>query len=318
MLRLVACVFGLSLAACTPLPPAPEAPGIAETACAARRLPATEVQASVDRGMLKLPATINGQPVRLVFDTGANATLLLWENTAERLGLAVGGNGSGEIPMGMVPVRRTMVSALSIGSLTLKGVGTAVLPERDDAGAEGHLGVFLLDQGDLLHRLPESTRVTIIDGQGCQAFIATAEAGGAAEVVRVPVLTNPADGIKGHMLGRLVVEGVALNALIDTGATLSFLTQRGYERLREPAPRIGSIRLRLIDGRSSEHGLHGFDAVAFGGLAPRPMAMAVIPESALTAGLGVEAIIGADILFAQPALFSSEASAIYFLVPREP
>lgn len=272
---------------------------------------ASVIPAEMVDGLLVIPAAVNGQPVKLRLDTGANDLLLLWENAARALAIRSRPTGSGQMAVGDVPLRRGFVGELSIGALSWRDLEAAILPARTGTGADGHLGVDLLEAGDLIHRLPMSPLLMIIEARGCQENIASGLMEEGTRIARVPVARVMEGNIRGHMIATLTVNGKALRALVDTGSTVTAVTEAGLARIGGSAPEVGSVRVRTIDGTVHRHGVRRFDSVAFGPLRRDDPALLVVPDSRLTRDLAVEAYVGADILFAQPAMISAEAGTIY-------
>lgn len=301
------------LAACA-TDPGPDAGPIP---CGGDTLSATAVPAQLADGLLVVSAEVNGQPARLRVDTGANLLLMLWENAARDLGVPTRPAGRGDTLAGAVRVRQGEVSELRLGSLALSDVPVAVLPQRSGTGAEGQLGVLLLELGDLLHGLPRVPTAVLIESEGCEQALLAALAGGPGEVVAVPLTQPHREAGNGYLFATLEVEGTPLTALIDTGMTATALTQAGLKRLGRARPVLRRTQVRNIDGRTAPAELRRFAHVAFGPLKAREAELLVLPDGALTRRFGIEAFIGADLLMTQPALISARSRTLYLWMPAE-
>lgn len=311
--RLAASLLTVALlGACAAVPEPPAS----SDACRARPFKATTVPAQLVDGLLVVPAAVNRKPVRLRIDTGANLLLMLWSNAARDLGVQSRAAGLGDTLAGAVAVREGTVATLDLGDLSFADVPTAVLPQRTGTGAEGQLGVLLLETGDLLHGFPFLPTMALIDAEGCQREVLRAMADDRFDVVAVP-LTQPFRDIgNGYLFATLEVEGRPLAAMVDTGMTATALTEAGLARVGADRPVRDTVLVRNIDGNTTQGEIHRFTEVAFGPRRARDVDLIVLPDSPLTRRFGIEAFVGSDILFSQPALISLDAGAVFLLLPR--
>lgn len=313
----LAAVLSVTAALLTGCAPQPEA-GRTADACRDRAFRAAAVPARLVDGLLVLPGRVNGQPVRLRVDTGANLLLMLWANAARQLGVATSAAGHGDTLAGAVAMRQGTVETLEIGDLVFSGLVTAVLPQRTDTGAEGQLGVILLETGDLMHGFPLQPLAMLIDAEGCEREVLGALGGGQLPVVTVPLTQPFRDSANAYLFATLDVEGQPLLAMLDTGMTATALTQAGLTRVGRDRPLVARTEVRNIDGRLAPGEIRRFATVRFGPLGARDANLLVLPDSALTRRFGIEAFVGADLLFAQPALISAKSRTLYLLLPPRP
>lgn len=93
---------------------------------------------------------VNGQPVRIIFDTGSDLPIVLFSTTAERLGLKVlPPDLSGHLKPGEVRVRLTEECRLDIGTTNLKTAVSVVELPSYLRGLDGIFGWPLIRQNIL-------------------------------------------------------------------------------------------------------------------------------------------------------------------------
>ncbi len=193
----------------------------------------TSVALSGDDGLWTVPASVDGKPVRLVLDTGAERSVIT-RAAVERLGLRrdewvsslVRGVGGIEwqanavmrsFEIGGLPLRRLGVSP----ALTFVVAPLASLAAFSDPPA-GLLGADYLSRFDL-ELDPAGQSLTLYSVDAC---------GAGAIAWKVPHLEVPALRPRPTVLLVPVrVDGLVLAAQLDTGASVSLLTPRGMARL---------------------------------------------------------------------------------------
>ncbi|MGH7736643.1 MAG: aspartyl protease family protein [Candidatus Tyrphobacter sp.] len=182
-------------------------------------LPAQFTYQGVTTGDIVLHATIGGQSVDLVLDSGST-DFNLDPGAAARLGLTVTGKRRGSVG-GPLDVSQTIVPEMTIGPLTMRNVAFTVLPVEDigDEGARpvgligcdffqsAIVGVDFKDRTLTLY--PRST----FDPQ-------------ALGLVAVPIRTNNCVPEVAAM-----IEGVHGLFLVDTGADLTLLSHSYLRKL---------------------------------------------------------------------------------------
>lgn len=182
-----------------------------------------ELPIKVDRNQALVQAEINGQPVRFLMDTGSDKTLI-WRGAAEGLGLRAVpmdgvvfyGVGGGE------EAKITTVRDLKLGSAAARDIRMIVI---GPAGAikspryVGLLGADLLLQNDIELDFANGV-VRLMKPNGCQGD----------EVVYWNKPYSVANIIPSNSGTGLYIEvslnGKKIEALMDTGATRTTVTQR--------------------------------------------------------------------------------------------
>lgn len=197
--------------------------GFAALACPAP--PLTSVPLTVERGTLSVPVTSNGQPARLVLDTGAQRSVLA-KAAMERLGVTLDGwvattmSGVG----GVERHRNAVPSAMTLDGVALarntRGRDLSLAVARLAIGAfDGLLGRDLLAAFAFNLDLP---------ARALRLHAPCPDPRPPYPARGLPV-TNPADTA---LVLRARLDGVAVGALLDTGAAVF-----GADRAGNGAPR---------------------------------------------------------------------------------
>lgn len=137
----VAFVVGSPVYAQAPAPPVPLVRAAIRAESGSVTVPIT-----LKAGHIHLDATVNGKPVRLVFDSGAGANILTPE-AAARLGIRGDGpparaSGGG----GTVEVQRSRIGSLSVGDAVLENEVTYLIPLPAELECDGLIGHGLLNR----------------------------------------------------------------------------------------------------------------------------------------------------------------------------
>jgi predicted aspartyl protease len=254
---------------------------------------ATTLPIETHRNMLFVHVTINGEPVKLLVDTGAEKTLLT-EATIERLHLprdythATRTYGIGDataawdalLPDGMVlggvqfPVDRVTVGRFGIANV---GGDTA----------DGLLGADILLAFDLDLDLPKGQLSLYRARRQCpdaappwpQPYIDVAGVATRHDRLMVP----------------FELDGVSGLAIMDTGAQLSSISERLAERMGVAADALSADRTVMAHGAAPNQvavRVHQFRELRVG---PAVMAAPALPVVPMTSGMG-DALVGADFL----------------------
>lgn len=213
-----------------------------------------EFEAPDYRPIVKVRINGSKEYLRFVLDTGSGMSVLS-EETARRLNLkpvargglarAVGGGGRFEIVYGYV-------NALDLGDIRVSNVPVYIRHFFDEHNkVDGYLGIAAL--GRMLTAVDYGTRrITIVrqrnDGVTLGQAI-DAQGKGLAESIDarpgidVPVRTTAS----GFLSGEIFIEGInrPLNFIIDTGATVSVLSER-MAALEEAQPFLMPGRMRVF------------------------------------------------------------------------
>jgi predicted aspartyl protease len=198
-----------------------------------------EVPASLADGFVEVPAMVDGRPARFLLDTGAQ-DMLVTPEAAARLGLApdparmtrlLGTGGEGRAP-------NAWLAGLHVGDATLARRSVPVVALPSPLTADGLLGAPLLAAYDLDLDLVDG-RVGLFQVEGCAA-----NASLLPPPFAVVPLTLTADGVPSIPV---VVNGVRLVALLDTGSRATALTPAAAARVRAPRLAEGGTA-RGVDG----------------------------------------------------------------------
>ena len=195
--------------------------------------------ASLADGFVEVPATVDGKAARFLLDTGAE-DMLVTPQAAARLALApdpahmtrlLGTGGEGR-------ASNVWLTGLRVGDATLARRSVPVVALPPPLAADGLLGAPLLAAYDVDLDLVDG-HVGLFHVEGC-----TADAPLLTPPFTVVPLTLSADGVPSIPV---VVNGVRLVALLDTGSRATALTPGAAARAR--VPRLpGGGTARGVDG----------------------------------------------------------------------
>jgi len=300
----------LGLGACAANPPDPYGPNASGICPLIRE---TTMPIEMHRNMLFVTVQIQGQPVKLLVDTGAERTLLT-EETVERLHLprdythATRTYGIGNptaawdaiLPHGMVlgnvhfPVERVTVGRFGITHIA------------GDA-ADGLLGADILLAFDLDLDLPK---------QELTLYRARRQCPNAAPPWQEPYL-----GLAGvatrrdRLLVPIELDGVSGMAVVDTGAQLSSISETMAERMGVAASVLSNDHTVMAHGAAPNQiavHVHRFRELRVG---PSVIEGPTLPVVPMTGGMG-DALVGADFLKGRRAWLSYSTHRI-FVTPLE-
>lgn len=181
-----------------------------------------ELPAAFPRGLVELPATVDGESARFLLDTGSE-NMLVTPGAAARLGLApdparrtllLGTGGDAQAP-------NAWLAGVRLGGVALARRSVAVAPLPGPVDADGLLGAPLAAAYDLDLDLVAG-KVGLVSVEGCAA---------GAPLLPPPFtvvrLTVTADGTA---TVPVTVNGVTLTALLDTGSAWTALTPAAARR----------------------------------------------------------------------------------------
>ncbi len=300
----------LGLAACAADPPDPYGPDASGVCPLIRE---TTMPIEMHRNMLFVTVQIQGQPVKLLVDTGAERTLLT-EDTVQRLHLprdythATRTYGIGDataawdalLPKGMVLGNvQFPVDRVTVGRFGIAHVG-------GDA-ADGLLGADILLAFDLDLDLPK---------QELTLYRARRQCPNAAPPWQEPYLnvagvTTRAD----RLLVPFELDGVSGMAVVDTGAQLSSVSERMAERMGVAANVLSNDHTVMAHGAAPNQiavPVHRFRELRVGPAVIEGPALPVVP---MTGGMG-DALVGADFLKGRRTWLSYSTHRI-FVTPLE-
>jgi len=297
----------LALTACATDPGARRADGT----CPLIRL--AEMPVEAHGNMLSVRATIDGGPVTLLVDTGAERTLLT-EAAVERLRLprdehhATRTYGIGrstaswdaKLPGGIVlggthfPVDSVTVGRFTMGEVT-------------GGGADGLLGADILLAFDIDLDMPARHMTLYRARRDCPDA--------------VPPWSEPYVSVAGidtrrdRLLVPFELDGVAGMGVLDTGAQLSSISERMTLRMGLLPNDLAKDRTVMAHGAAPDHvpvRLHQFREFRVGAALMRGPTLPVVP---MTSGMG-DALVGADFLQGRR-VWLSFATHRVFVAPLE-
>ncbi len=206
-----------------------------------------------NRPILQVRVNGNKEMLRFVLDTGSGMSVLS-EQTAKKLGLkpvaqgglarAVGGEGRFEIVYGYL-------NSMELGDVRIENVPVYIRHFYDAHNpVDGYLGIAALSR--LLTAVDYGTRrLTLVRqrGKNDMSMVVDLPAKGAPDSIEVrpgvdvPVRTTSS----GFMSGEVMIDGIRqpLNFIIDTGATVTVLSERAAS-MKEAVGFIQGQRMRVF------------------------------------------------------------------------
>ena len=205
----------LLLGACTAIDPASE---LAAPGCAL--VPLGQVPVEVVADVPIVTVAIGGVPVRMILDTGATLTVIAPALAAQLRLAQTGPAVVMEAAGGRTQAIPVLLPDVQIGQVRLRGV-PAIAGRALGGVSDGVLGLSLLRAFELDLDLPNRT-LTLYQVRRCDRL--------------APPWTGPyealptARSVQGQMVMPISVNGTVLQAVIDTGNSLTFITRQGAER----------------------------------------------------------------------------------------
>lgn len=227
-----------------------------------------EVAASLADGFVEVPAVVQGQPARFLLDTGAG-DMLVTPEAAARLGLApdpshgtrlLGTGGEGRAP-------NAWLAGLRVGGAAVTARSVPVAPLPAPIAEDGLLGAPLLAAYDLDLDLVAGV-VGLVEVADCAPGTPLL----APPFASVPLVLTP-DRTPAIPV---VVNGVRLTALLDTGSRATSLTPEAAARVRARSLGRGGTT-RGVDGELVAFRLAQVATLAVGWDVQRDVQIAVAP-----------------------------------------
>ncbi len=268
-----------------------------------------------------LKVRINGSKefLRFVLDTGSGMSVLS-EETARKLGLrpvargglarAVGGGGRFEIVYGYL-------DAIDIGEVRVTNVPVYIRHFFDENNpVDGYLGIAAIsrlrttvDYGNHLMTLSRQQNLTpkTITTEGTKNPVEAASPPG----INVPVRTTSS----GFLSGEVAIEGLRkpLNFIIDTGATVSVLSERAAA-MDELQPFIQRAKMRVYGaaGVTEDVRTASLPRIAFGSFSREKVEAAILDLEPVneTAGFLQSGILGGNFLRHYRIIFDFEKGVV--------
>jgi len=284
--------------------------------------PAGEMQMRIMREQAFVPLMVNNTKLNLLLDTGDFVTALTPE-AVTRLALPESNQPSLQMTGIGGAYQAPIVQAADVQYLThhLNNLPFAVLPDsefRPDEGTDGLFGANFLSAFQVELDFPGKRLRFYEHAAGCAANAPA----WTAHATRLPATDA------GHQLLLIPVRvnGVELNALIDTGSEDTSITKDAAERLGITSAAMKGDNEIIEEGlgESSER-LHRFASITVGGAtfanpvlavddAPSPLQANIetASRSALPTGhLTIDVILGANYLFKTRLFLDYRAGAVY-------
>lgn len=209
------------------------APG-ADARCRLQKVATLEV--SLDQHAPLVKGSIEGKPVDMLLDTGAQFTVLT-RRTADRLGLVLGATAASYVGIGGESrAYRTRVDSISFGPIKWGATWLHVTHDSEAISGFGALiGANLLFQRDVELHFAEG-QVRLFAPEGCDdAFIGYWSRN--ASVVAIE--PYPPGDLRAVV--KVELNGKPMRALVDSGATHSFLDLGAARRLGLDPVRDGAV-----------------------------------------------------------------------------
>jgi tetratricopeptide (TPR) repeat protein len=249
---------------------------------------------------------INGTPVRFIVDSGAFFSTL-GPAVAHQLNLhttalppefqlrGIGGSADASI---------TKVNELKLAGMPLKGI--VFIVGGSDTGTAGLIGQNVLGLRDVEYDLQHGA-VRLMQAKEC-ADANLAYWAGDRPVSVLPI--ERTDDNNRHTIGTVLVNGVKLRAIFDTGAGRAMITQQAARRagIKLDGPNVQHVGYsRGIGGRQVPILRTTFDSIDVGGEKLRNVTLEI-------GDFGIEAdmLIGVDFFLAHRVYVSNEFQKMYF------
>jgi len=274
-----------------------------------------------DRPLIKIRVNGSKEYLRFVLDTGSGMSVLS-EETARKIGVkpvahgglarAIGGGGRFEIVYGYL-------DSMDIGELRVTNVPVYIRHFFDEANpVDGYLGISAL--GRLLTSVDYGTRkLSLIRKRNLEvetaaaATLKAAKAEPARPGINFPVRTTAS----GFLSGEVLIDGIGkpLNFIIDTGATISVLSERAAA-LEEARPFIqpGNMRVFGAAGVAENVKTAALPRVNIGSYSREKINAAVLDLDPVneTAGFLQSGILGGNFLRHYRVIFDFERGIVRF------
>jgi predicted aspartyl protease len=271
---------------------------LALSACqdvACTRVPVATLKLMDEPSGLYVAAVIDGQPAKLLLDTGSPMSLLTSE-TVHRLGLytehmlddsdvligyAIEGIG------GRRHTDLAWTRKVELGASPVLGVHFRVVLSRNtgwDPTGDGILGMDMLSRYDL----------DMDVGHGRLALYQPGELCAPPAAAQAHTMTRPQDmGLAGPRLA-VTIGGQAFEALIDTGAQRSSIMSHAAGRLGPPPEGPGApFEIYGVGTGHITAAMRSFDGISVGGIALPRLQMAVVGAPGFNQ---LDVILGEDVL----------------------
>jgi predicted aspartyl protease len=276
-----------------------------------------------NRPILKIRVNGSKTPLRFVLDTGSGMSVLS-EETARKLGIksvargglarAVGGGGRFEIVYGFI-------NTLDIGDIRVENIPVYIRHFHDmQTPVDGYLGIAALAR--LVTAVDYGNRqMTLVRPRNAPDVATAVERLSSRDItpgiarpgIDVPVRTTAS----GFLSGEITIEGIKkpLNFIIDTGATVSVLSERAAE-LDDAIAFIQENRMRVFGaaGVAENVKIALLPKVIVGGYSREKINAAVLDLEPIneTAGFQQSGILGGNFLRHFRLIFDFQRAIVRF------
>ena len=251
-------------------------------------VPLAAVPVQVRHNLLLVTADIDGNPARLVVDTGAERTTLT-ESAVQRLHLQRDGHRTRAVGIGGVSANQdAKVSGIRLGGTRFPmesvPVGQFALPPLPSGPIDGLLGADILLAFDVDLNIP-AHQLTLYRVRTCPIAVPPFPA----------IDVSGVSARRDRMLVPITVNGVSGQAVLDTGSQISAISQEMARRAGVTSAVLAHDPAITLHGASPHPvrvPIQRFHSMTIGGepvLYPR---LAVVPDGG---GLG-DGLIGADFI----------------------
>ena len=251
---------------------------------------------------------INGKPARILLDTGAYQTKMML-STAERLGLAPTSTGKYSYGVGGAAVNyETHLSDLSMGDFH---TGRTKIPVLDAPGLgktfDVIVGADFLLQADMELSLADKT-MQFFRPNGCSdTFLAYWD----GDAMEIPFIGK--EGNTNKPIVAVELNGVTLNAILDTGAPRTSVTRHGAGLAGVRVDGPGVVKgngARGIGDKTLDSWTADFKRFAIGPETINNPQLTIIDDAPQGDGR-VDMVLGIDFLRAHHILFAMSQDRLY-------
>jgi len=252
--------------------------------------------------------TINGKPIHMIIDTGAYMTAL-FRPAAERLGLPLDITGKYSTGVGGASVNlATRVDDFAFGGMRTGRVPMRVIGNASGMDGDGLVGVDFLLQADMELALADRY-LQFFRPSGCAGtYLAYWD----SNAMEIPFSGKEERSSKPYVTVQL--NGVKLNAMLDTGAPRSVVTRHGAERAGIRLDAADVHAGRKVGGIGDEHvdsWFATFDSFAIGQESMKKVELQVVDDSSLGRVRGFDVVLGVDFLRVHRILFAMSQDRLY-------
>lgn len=252
--------------------------------------------------------SINGKPTRMIIDTGSYMTVL-FRPAAERLGLPLDITGKYSSGVGGASVNlTTRVDDFAFGGMRTGRVPMRVLGNASVADGDGLVGVDFLLQADMELSLADRY-LQFFRPSGCaDTYLAYWD----SNAMEIPFSGKEERSNKPYVTVQL--NGVKLNAMLDTGAPRSIVTRHGAELAGIKPDAAGMHGGGKVGGIGDEHvdaWFATFDSFAIGPESMKNVELQVLDDSSLGRVGRFDMVLGIDFLRVHRILFAMSQDRLY-------